>query len=169
MKKINLVFPSTWGEYPNNLLFNNVWLKIADDKSEVYKDIEFKQQIMHSEDEIFLTAQVPDNLEIIEVTPPKPINPVTSIWISWIREMEDITQKVTNLKNVYVIFNNMVHEVDVINGKPDADSFEEFCKSDDKGRWLFLKSWALVVYVMEIKCIGVLYWTIRKNMQITVI
>lgn len=154
MKKIRLEFPVRWGEDSIVLLPSKIWLKVVDDCTEAFRDKKLMQSFSQTGEKISVEVDVPEDLEVIEINPPTPLNPVDSIFIEWCQEA-----RMAGLEKVYVIFNdNKTHEVKVIDERPDAGAWKEYTETDDNGMFLFTKTWALVVYVMDSKCTGKFYF-----------
>lgn len=158
MKKIRLEFPICWGENTNKYLPSHVWLKVVDNHTEAFRDREFTQLLPKTEKNISLEVEVPKELEMIEVIPPGGSTPDGDIGLGWCLEMADPNWHVPGLKKVSIIFCDTTHEVEVINERPDFDGWKEYTENDEFGRWLFLRPWAMAVYVINSKTIATFHW-----------
>lgn len=154
MKKIRLEIPlDIWGE----AIDNRIWLKIKNGRTEPYKDMKCTIPITKKGEKIVFEVEVPESLKIIELVGLGGSTPVDDIAMGWILESADPNWRVPGLKQVLVLMENLTHEVPVINEKPDLEEWKKFSDEAEEG-WLFLKSWAMVVYILEKQTVASFCW-----------
>lgn len=154
MKKIRLEIPlDIWEE----AIDNRIWLKIKNGRTEPCKDMKCTIPITKKGEKIVFEVEVPEKLNIIELVGLGGSTPVDDIATSWILESVDPNWRVTGLQQVLVLMENLTHEVPVINEKPDLAEWKKFSDEAEEG-WLFLKRWAMVIYILEKQTIASFFW-----------
>lgn len=155
MKKIRLEIPLGCGE--KYLPWKEVWLKIIENQTKPYEDMKLTIPINETGKKVSLEVEVPEELQLIEIAKLGGTTPDGDIAMTWCMNEVNPNWKIPGLKKVTVIFDDRVHEVPVINEKPDREDWNYYREHENNG-WLFLKRWALVVYTLENQTIGTFYW-----------
>lgn len=158
MKRIRLEFPLGWGENTNAFLPSRVHLKVTGSETKAYKDKGFTEELPKTEKKISLEIDVPEELQMIQVVPPGLGTPVDAISVDWCMDMADPNWKIPGLKKILIIFDDRVHEVAVIDERPDFEGWKAYTDIGGEGTWLFMKPWALEVYVFDTKAIAGFVW-----------
>lgn len=158
MKQIRLEIPIKWGEDKNVLLPAHVWLRVIENHTEAFKDEKFTEPLLQTKENLSMKVEVPNELTTIKVIPPRPLLPITyDIYTTWAVKRNDSAWRIAGLNKIFVIFDNLNHEVQVINERPDVEGWKDYIDNAEESAWLFLKKWALVVYLKESECVGELY------------
>lgn len=153
MKKIRLEFPLGKDKY----LPKKVWLKVNDKQTEAFEDRKFTVPILATGKKVSLAVNVPEELELIEIIGLGGTTPDGDISLGWCMNEANPNWRVPGLKKVTVIFDDRIHEVPVIDEKPDRKDWDYYREHTCDG-WLFLKNWALVVYTLETQTIAAFHW-----------
>ena len=80
--------------------------------------------------------------------------------------MNDSAWRISGLNKIFVIFDNLNHEVQVINERPDVEGWKDYIDNAEESAFLFCKKWALVVYLKESECVGELYVKNKSRREI---
>lgn len=158
MKQIRIEFPLCWGKSPNVYMSNPVYLKVVDNRTEAFLDKEFTQLVPQTEKKISVEVEVPEELGIIEVVPPRGITPVDDIGFGWVWYETNPNWKITGLKKVLIVLDKRTHEVPVHNEKPDFEEWKMFTSVGGEGQWWFLLPWALAIYATDTKTFAEFHW-----------
>lgn len=161
MKKIRLEFPLGWGKDSRILLPNSIWLKVVGNRTEAYADKNLSHFIPMTRKKVSIEVTVPDELSIIEVTPPGIATPADLIEIFWSMSMANPEWKIPGLKEVFVFFNDLYRQVPIINEVPDLNYWLHYTSTDEIGMYLWSRPWALVVYVTETHTFATFSWKSR--------
>ncbi len=158
MKKIRLEIPVNFEDNSNLLLARHIWLKVIGNITKSYLDNTFSKSVPTALQKIKIEVNVPDELQFVEVVLPSLSTPVGDISHGWFNQMLDPTWKIPGLKKIHIIFDDMCYEVKVIDERPDFDAWKEFTINDSTGMWLFLKTWALVIYTTKTQTMAAFHW-----------
>ena len=161
MKQIRLEFPLGWGKDPRILLPNSLWLKVVENRTEAYSDKNCTNFIHMTRKKVSIEVSVPDDLSIIEVTPPGIATPADLIEIFWSMSMANPEWKIPGLKEVFVCFNDLYRQVPIIEEVPDLSYWQHYTSTDEIGMYLWSRPWALVVYVTESRTFATFSWKAR--------
>lgn len=150
MKKIRLEIPlDIWKDLPSH----RIWMKVTENKIEAFEDRDCTKPVQKSENNVVLYVNVPKELSLIEVIGLGGLTPADDISMGFcMDEAEKV--KVPGLKKVTILMENLVHEVPIIDGRPDRYEWEEFCRDS----WLFGMKWAMEVYTLENKTVAAFHW-----------
>lgn len=154
MKNIRLEIPLDIWE---NVIDNRIWMKVSQKSTEIYQDRECTTPILPKGRMVGVEVNVPEELNLIEVVGLGGLTPIQDISTGWILESTDPNWRFPELKKVLVLMKNLTHEVPVIDEKPDRDEWEKYCEKAEGG-WLFLKNWAMEVYIFEKETIASFHW-----------
>lgn len=155
MKKIRLEIPLGKEEY----LPKKVWLKVNDKRTEAFEDRDFTIPIPIpvKGKKVSFDVEVPNELRLIEIVGVGGTTPDGDISFGWLMDEVNPNWRVPGLKKVTVIFNDRIHEVPVINERPDRKEWDDYRAHECDG-FLFLKNWALAVYTLENQTIAAFHW-----------
>lgn len=148
MREIRLEIPLDIWE---NLSSNRIWLKVTENKIEPFEDRGWTKPIPKSENNVIVYADVPKELSLIEVIGLGGLTPVDDISMGWCMDEAIPNWRLPGLKKVTIIMDDLVHEVPVVDEKPDRAEWEEFSK------YLY-KSWAMEVYTINNETIAAFHW-----------
>lgn len=158
IKRIRLEIPlDIWEDLPSH----RIWLKVTENKIEVFEDRDWKVPFKKTENNAILYADVPKELSLIELIGPGGLTPAENISMGWRMDEANPNWRIPGLKKVTIIMEDLVYDVPIVDEKPD--SFE-WVKFSDR-LWLFQKSWAMTVYTFENKTIAALHWHPKLSKQ----
>ena len=164
MKQIRLEIPVKWGEDKNVLLSTHIWLRVIENHTEAFKDEKCTEPLLQTTKEnVSIEMEVPTELATIKVIPPRPFFPITyDIYTDWAKK-----GRISGLNKILVIFDNLNHEVQVINEEPDLEGWKDYIENAEESAFLFLEKWALIVYLKESECVGELYVKSKRRREIS--
>ena len=157
MKRIRIEFPLCCGKSPNVYKFSHVYLKVVDNRTETFLDKEFTKLVPQTGKRISVEVEVPEELEIIEVVPPRGVTPIDDIGFGWVWHGTNPNWKIPGLKKVLIVLDGRTHEVPVNNEKPDFEEWKMFTSVGGEGQLWFLLPWALSIYVTDTKTFAVFH------------
>lgn len=152
-KQIRLEVPL----YHGQRYLPKVWLKVEGNQTLAFADANCTVSIPDAEPKISIDVNIPDEMQKIEVFRPHDLTPVDYISLSWSWLDSHCNLKISRLQKLFIIFDDKVYEISVINGKPSMADWTYYTSVNNEGRMLFLKKWALIVAVLKDKTVGTLY------------
>lgn len=168
MKKIRIEFPVFYGKGEENDAPTSIWLKVTGNHTEAFKDEALTQSFLaQTEEKVVFEIEVPENLEVIEVPTPNIYSVAELVYFDWIREMRNnVNWRIPGLKKMYFISKrDKLHEIKVVDEKPDFDDWMEYTRNEEKGMLLILEMCGLVVYMTEDRCIGKFHFRDKKRLR----
>lgn len=152
-KQIRLEIPL----YHDKRYLPKVWLKVEGGKALAFADANCTISIPSTEPKVSIDITIPDELQKIDVFRPNSLNPVDYISMSWSWLDYQCNLKFPRLQKLFIIFDDKVHEIPVVDGEPDRSDWVYYTTVTDEGSMLFLKKWALVVATLKDATVGTLY------------
>ena len=155
MKKIRLEFPLGTGR--EGYLPKKIWLKVSGNKTEAFEDRNFTIPVPATGKKVSIEVAVPEKLELIEIVKLGGFTPDNDISSGWCKDEADPNWRVPGLQKVTIIFDDRLHEVPVMNERPDREEWDNY-RATECGGWLWAKTWALAVYTLETQTIAAFHW-----------
>ena len=152
-KQIRLEIPL----YHNQRYLPKASLKVEEGKALAFADANCTISIPSTEPKVSIDVNIPDELQKIDVFRPSFFNPVDYISMSWEWLDSQCNLKFPKLQKLSIIFDDIVHEIPIVDGKPDRTDWVYYTSVSREGNMLFLKKWALVVATLTDATIGTLY------------
>ena len=152
-KQIRLEIPL----YHNHRYLPRVWLKIEGGKTFAFADANCTIGIPIVDPKISIDVNIPDEMQKIKVFHPHDLTPVDYISLSWSWIDLHCNLKISRLQKLFIIFDDKVHKIPVVDGKPDNADWVYYTSVNNEGRMLYLKKWALIVSILKDATVGTLY------------
>lgn len=152
--KLRIKFPLGLGNDPKDYFPQNVFLKVSNNHTEAYADLELTHLLPQAAREISLDVEVPDNLERIEVVRPVGMQPVASLALTWLYGYCSIP----GLKKCLAITNIKTYEIPVRDNIPDFKNWPILSNCSSESFALNSSLWILSVYITDSQTFAILNW-----------
>lgn len=147
MKRVRLEIPLGLGE-------THLYLKLVGSQTEAFWDKNCTRPLLQTEKKVSLEVEIPEEVELIGVTPPSGDVICEKIAENWIW-LFHAGWRVDGLKKVLINLDGNMHEVAVCNSRPDV---EDWMSHKENAEWWFDMPWGLVIYVTDSQTYGILHW-----------
>ena len=146
MKRVRLEVPLGLGE-------KHLYLKLVGSQTEAFWDKDCTRPVLQTKS-FSLEVEIPEEVELIGVTPPSEDVICEKIAENWIW-LFHTSWNIPNLKKVLINLDGNMYEVAVLNNlRPDVEDW----LSHKENKWWFDMLWGLVIYVTDSKTYGILHW-----------
>ncbi len=152
MKEIRLEFPLNWEKDSKSLFPSRVWLKVVGNRTEAFRDKNFLWSFPKADNVISLDVNVPDELKLIEVIPPKATTSTSDIDFDFIYRRLNSNLALPELKKVSFIFNDSTFDFPLFNEVNLNILLKGFSQK------ISIDKWVLIVYTMKSETIATFHW-----------